>query len=67
MRFHCFFEQIEDKYCEYCGKKLERKRYSGRIEDFNVFAKRKYCDRECMKQALSERRKHYDNGTDQRD
>ena len=39
----------EDRYCEYCNKKLERKRFNGRLEDFNVFLNRKYCDRECMK------------------
>lgn len=39
----------EDKFCEYCNKKLERKRFNGRLEDFNVFLNRKYCDRECMK------------------
>lgn len=37
-----------DKYCEYCGKKLERKRYNGRLEDYNTFLKRKYCDSDCM-------------------
>lgn len=39
----------EEKYCEYCGKKLERKRFNGRLEDFTVFKNRKYCNRECMK------------------
>ena len=38
-----------DKYCEYCGNKLERKRFNGRLEDFTVFGNRKYCNRECMK------------------
>ena len=38
-----------DKYCEYCGNKLERKRFNGRLEDFTVFSNRKYCNRECMK------------------
>lgn len=37
------------KYCQYCGKQLERKRYNGVLEDFTVFKKRKYCNRECMK------------------
>jgi len=40
-----------EKYCEYCGKRLERKRINGRLEDFTVFTKRHYCDRECMKKA----------------
>lgn len=38
-----------EKYCEYCGKRLERKRFNGRLEDFNVFQKRKYCDFECYR------------------
>lgn len=40
------------KYCEFCGKKLERKRFSGRLEDLKVFKNRKYCDKECMKKAF---------------
>lgn len=39
----------EEKYCEYCGKKLERKRFNGRLEDFIIFKNRKYCNRECMR------------------
>lgn len=39
-------------YCKYCGKKLERKRFNGRLEDYSVFLKRQYCDRECMKRAF---------------
>ena len=39
----------EEKYCEYCSKKLERKRFNGRLEDFTVFKNRKYCNRECMR------------------
>ena len=38
-----------EKYCEYCGNKLERKRFDGRLEDFTVFSNRKYCNRECMR------------------
>lgn len=42
-----------EKYCAYCGKKLERKRFpNGRLEDFTVFLKRKYCNRECMRKAF---------------
>lgn len=37
-----------EKYCEFCGNPLERKRFSGRLEDFTVFNNRKYCNRECM-------------------
>lgn len=44
-------KQLE-KYCAYCGKKLERKRFeNGRLEDFAVFKKRKYCNIECMGKA----------------
>ena len=40
-----------EKYCEYCSNKLERKRFNGRLEDFGVFNKRKYCNRDCMKKS----------------
>lgn len=40
-----------EKYCEYCGAKLERKRYGKRIEDYNVFLRRKYCNRDCMRKS----------------
>lgn len=38
-----------EKFCSFCGAKLERKRYDGVLEDLTSFMKRKYCDRECMK------------------
>ena len=41
-----------ERYCEYCGKPLERKRINGRLEDFTVFTNRKYCNRECMRRAF---------------
>ena len=41
-----------NKYCEYCGKKLERKRYNWRLEDFGVFNRRKYCNKDCMRKAF---------------
>ena len=41
-----------DRYCEYCGKKLYRKKFSNKYEDFSIFMKRKYCDRECMRRAF---------------
>lgn len=41
-----------DKYCQYCGKKLERKRFNGRLEDYGVFLKRQYCNRECMRKGF---------------
>jgi len=37
-----------EKYCLYCSKRLERKRYNGRLEDFGVFSRRKFCNSECM-------------------
>ena len=37
------------KYCVYCGKKLERKRFNGRLEDFGVFKKRNHCNLECLR------------------
>ena len=39
------------KYCEYCGEKIERRQYTRKKEDLTVFAKRKYCSRECMRKA----------------
>ena len=41
-----------DRYCEYCGAKLERKRFNGRLEDFKVFNNRKFCNRECMRKGF---------------
>lgn len=38
---------FDTKYCLYCGTELERKRYNGRLEDGNVFAKRKFCNKDC--------------------
>lgn len=45
--------------CEFCGKKLERKRFGNRLEDFNVFRKRKYCDKECMRKAFLKQGKQH--------
>lgn len=53
-----------EKYCEYCGKQLERKRFNDRLEDFTVFKNRKYCNRECMKRAylkIGENEQSYSN------
>lgn len=41
------------KYCQYCGKQLERKRFNGRLECFSTFKNRKYCDRLCMRKAFT--------------
>ena len=39
-----------EHYCKYCNKLLTRNRFkNGRLEDYNVFKKRIYCNRECMK------------------
>ncbi len=40
------------KNCEYCGKEMRRKKFGNRYEDANVFLKRKYCDRECMRKGF---------------
>ena len=40
-------KQEPEKYCENCGKKLIRMRYSGRLEDFSAFQNRKYCSLTC--------------------
>jgi len=47
------YKMIE-KYCEYCGKQLDRNYYPncGRREDIEHFRKRKYCDRTCMRKAM---------------
>lgn len=43
-----------EKYCEYCGKKLERKRFGkkGKIESITQFLNRKYCDFDCMRKGF---------------
>lgn len=41
-----------EKYCAYCGKKLERHRYNGRLEDLSAFKRRKYCNQDCMRKAF---------------
>jgi len=35
------------KYCETCGAQMSRRRYNGRLEDFGVFQRRKYCSLSC--------------------
>ena len=39
--------QDPEKHCAKCGVKLLRKRFSGRLEDFTRFVKRKYCSESC--------------------
>lgn len=41
-----------EHYCAYCGKKMERKRINGRLEDLGAFKRRKYCDWMCMRKAF---------------
>lgn len=41
-----------ERYCAYCGKKLERKDYPNSHECVPNFLKRKYCSRECMRKAF---------------
>lgn len=38
----------EPRFCGHCDTLLERKRINGRLEDFGVFNRRKFCGRECM-------------------
>ena len=35
------------KFCLNCGKKIERKNFSGRIEDYAIYSRRKFCDHGC--------------------
>ena len=36
------------RFCTACGRKLERKRFNGVLEDLSRFKQRKYCDQLCM-------------------
>lgn len=45
-------KETPEKYCAYCGKKMERKRYKHKMEDLKIFNKRKYCCRDCMKKGF---------------
>ncbi|HET6498807.1 MAG TPA: HNH endonuclease signature motif containing protein, partial [Coriobacteriia bacterium] len=36
-----------EKYCEFCGVRLERKTFGDRLEDLSVFQRRKYCSLTC--------------------
>lgn len=39
--------QESDKFCECCGKVMQRKRYSGRLEDLSAFTRRRFCSLSC--------------------
>lgn len=41
-------KQAPPRSCGACGRTLERKRYNGRLEDFGVFQRRKFCDEACF-------------------
>ena len=40
------------QYCEFCKKRMSRKRYNGRMEDLTAFKCRKFCDRMCMAKSM---------------
>lgn len=43
----------EIRYCAYCKKPMERKRYAnGELECWNWYNRRKYCSMDCMKAAF---------------
>lgn len=45
-----------ERYCEYCGNQLERKREKdGDLESLLHFGRRKYCGRVCMAKAFDQR------------
>lgn len=45
-----------EKFCCFCGKKLERTRFaSGRLEDLSAFLRRKFCNRICMSKDFDRR------------
>ena len=45
-------KETPEKYCSFCGKKLERKIYKSKREDLGAFKKRKYCGLDCMRKAF---------------
>lgn len=47
-----------EKYCLNCGKRLERRKLSrGDYESWKQFENKKYCDRNCMKEAFRKKKK----------
>lgn len=50
--YSCITKKTPEKYCSFCGKKMERKRINGRLEDLGVFKRRKYCGMECMRKSF---------------
>ena len=48
-----------ERYCEHCGKPLERKRLpNGDLEYLIHFNRRKFCNRHCMASAFDQRNSH---------
>lgn len=43
------------KNCEKCGKRLQRQRFNGVLEDMGAFLRRHYCNRKCMAAAMEGR------------
>lgn len=41
-----------EKYCAYCGKKMERRIYKSKLEDLSAFKRRKYCCWDCMRKSF---------------
>lgn len=54
-------KEVPLKFCPRCGKRLERKRYNGRLEDRSVFLRRKFCSLSCanMRDDLSKDGYHW--------
>lgn len=40
-----------EKACENCGEKMARKRFNGRLEDWGVFLRRRFCGAKCCGKA----------------
>lgn len=51
-------KQAPTKFCKFCGNLLERKRYNGRLEDFGVFHRRKFCSLFCSESKTDGLTKH---------
>jgi len=48
-------KQAPPRSCAWCGLTLTRKRYNGRLEDFAVYQRRKFCDTQCMSRDFDQR------------
>lgn len=40
-------KKLQDKFCEFCGKRFNRKRFNGRLEDAGRFKARRFCSLSC--------------------